>query len=497
MYGRRPVVSSPMAFGHSYDGASTDAYSQRWGVNETTPDSELANSLPAVRARSADLVRNNALAYGIIDTLQQGVIGRGPRFRSTNSRFGDLINELFESWKPRASWDGVSSWMDVGDDLVSASCISGDVLVIWPDAGDGSEPRVDLIDARRIDTPSDAHPECYDCRLGVGYDRYGRVLGYYVKASDEGGTLRANFRWFPLMRGGRVNARLFRRPSVRRPRQSRGIGLLAPILHQLKEVPAYLLTENRRATQAAKLTVIIETPDPKSIADAFENAPAGVDPQDWVNQLSGRSFGNIPDGSTLVLGMAEKAQIAQPPQVNGGVGDYVEAQLRACASAVGLPYEEAFRLYAKLNFSNARTIRLMAKAAYKKWRDKVEATLCSPTIDLLIRYWWARGKFGRVAWSDDLLSGAWHWDEMEWVDPMKEATSNSEAIATNQKSLQQVTASQGADWRSIIEDNVEAEAYEAELRKAAGLPPKVNPNAPPPAKPTQDHPEPPEDDNDV
>ena len=477
MYGRRPVVGGPrmMGNGMAYDGASTDAYSQRWGTYETAPDAELSQSLPALRSRSADLVRNNALAYGIIDTLQQGVIGRGPRWKS-RSTYAGIIDELFAKWAKSAAWDGVSSWMELGNDLVSACCISGDVLVIWPDVGDGSEPRIDLVDARRIDTPSDKTPECATCRLGVGYDRYGRVLGYYVKASDDAGTLRENFRWFPLNRGGRVNARLFRRPSVRRPRQSRGVGILAPILHQLKEVPAYLLTENRRATQAAKNFVIVSTPDPKAISDAFENVETSAG-EVGIDDLMGRSFGNIPDGSMMVLGLGESAQIAQPPMVNGGIGDYVEAQLRACASAVGLPFEEAFRLYAKLNFSNARTIRLMAKAAYRNWRDKVEGTLCDPTIRLLVQYWWARGAFGRIPWSEDLVSGSWAWDEMEWVDPLKEANANSEAIATNQKSLQQVTASQGADWRQIIADNVEAEAYEAELRAAAGLPPKNNPDA--------------------
>lgn len=480
MYGRRPM-SAPTAFGsRAYDGASTDAYSQRWAVNETAPDEELSNSLPALRSRSADLVRNNALAYGIIDTLQQGVIGRGPRFQSKHptAAIAEKVNAMFAAWKTSAGWDGVTSWMDLGHDLISASCISGDVLILWPDVGDGSAPRVDLVDARRIDTPTDKTPECDSCRLGVGYDKYGRVLGYYVRASDDGGTLRENYRWFPLDRGGRVNARLFRRPSVRRPRQSRGVGILAPILHQLKEVPAYLLTENRRATQAAKNFVVISTPDPKAISDAFENTDGTGENDQSIDQLLGRSFGNIPDGSMMVLGMGETAQIAQPPQVNGGVGDYVEAQLRACAAAVGLPFEESFRLYAKLNYSNARTIRLMAKAAYRNWRDKVESSFCDPTIRLLIQYWWANGLLGQIPWDDSLLVGSWAWDEMEWVDPLKEANANAEAIATNQKSLQSVTASQGTDWRAIIADNVEAEAFEAQLRAVAGLPPKNAPASP-------------------
>lgn len=477
MYGRRPLTQS--AFGaQSYDGASTDAYSQRWAQNETTPDSELASSLGALRSRSADLVRNNALAYGIIETIQRGVNGRGPRFKSAvPGDLGETINSLFAAWTERAAWDGVGTWSDVCDDLISSACISGDVLIIWPDIGNGAEPRVDLVDARRIDTPTDRTPECASCRLGVGYDRYGRVLGYYVKASDEGSSLRENFRWFPLFRDGRINAYLFRRPSVRRPRQSRTVGILAPMLHSLKGVPEYLLTEGRRAAQAAKNFVVIETPDPQSIADAFENA-SGTGDADGLDQLLGRSYGNIPDGSMMVLGMGEKATLANPPQVNGGVGDYIEAHLRAQSPATGLPFEEAFRNYAKLNFSNARTVTNLANDAYRIWQDKVEAAICRTTIGLLIRYWWANGQLGRIRWDAALTAGSWHWDKRGWVDPLKETKAAIDGIAANIESIQSVAAKQGRDWRQIIIENLEAEQLEAEERTSRGLPPRVNPNAP-------------------
>lgn len=485
MYGRRPTTQTAFA-NQSYDGASTDAYSQRWAINESTPDAELANSLGALRSRSADSVRNNPLAYGIIETMQRGVVGRGPRFKSTAPGVADLVNSLFASWSARAGWDGVASWSDVCDDLVSASCISGDVLILWPDVGDGTEPRVDLVDARRIDTPTDRTPECDACRLGVGYDKYGRVLGYYVRATDDGSTLRENYRWFPLSRDGRINAVLFRRPSVKRPRQSRSVGILAPILHQLKEVPAYLLTENRRATQAAKNFIIIKSPDPKAISDAFENMDATEEEE---AALASRSFGTIPDASVLNLGLGEDAMIANPPGVNGGIGDYIESGLRTLSPATGLPFEEAFRNYADLNFSNARTIAGLASACYAIWRMKVEPALCDPTIKLLVRYWWANGLLGRIPWSDDLASGSWAWDVRAQVDPLKEGKANAEAVTSGQKSIQEVAAEQGRDWRQIIDENLAAEAYEAERRAALGLPAKADPNAaaqPAPETPTED-----------
>lgn len=264
--------------------------------------------------------------------------------------------------------------------------------------------------------------------------------------------------------------------------------MFAPAALDLKDLREYRRTEVRRAQVASKINLIISTPDPKSVTDAFENITLSGEsnPGDGVAELFGRSYGTTPDGSTLVLGLGESPTVVTPPQVNGGVGDYMEAMLRAISACTGLPFEEAFRLYAKLNYSNARTIRLMAKSAYKDWRDDLENALCAPTWAVFVQYAWATGALGRIPWSADLTAVGWDWDEMEWVDPAKEVKANAEAVETNQKSLQDICAAQGKDWRVVIAQNVEAAAYEAELRAARGLPPKgAAPATPEPVPPVE------------
>ena len=162
-----------------FDGAGSDAYSSRFDPVEQAPDSDLSMGLPKLRARSMDLVRNDPIAYGILDVICRDVVGSGPRFRSTykDDAISDALDSFFSSWSRVAGWDGVSSLKQIMDGIVNAANMSGDVLILWPDVGDGSGPRIDLVDARRIDSPS-THPECATCRLGVGYDKFGRVLGY-------------------------------------------------------------------------------------------------------------------------------------------------------------------------------------------------------------------------------------------------------------------------------------------------------------------------------
>lgn len=477
-------IIQPLAFSRPFDGAATDPYSSRFTQTSGHPDQEIAGDLPSLQARSIDLYRNNSLAYGVLDTIAQGVVGRGPRPRFLSSQ-AETLSKLFAEWSTTAGWDGVSTWAEVCSGLVNASCLSGDVLILWPDVGDGTGPRIDLVDAARVDTPA-THPECPTCRLGVGYDKFGRVMGYYVRKSEEPGMggERSMFSWFPLNKNGRINARLFKRPAVGRPRQSRGLPLLTPAIHRLRDLDEHSRIELRRAAQASKVHTIVKTPDPKALSDAFENATiTGESPE--LEALLGRSYGNTPDGSIMVLGLGEDAMVSTPPQVNGGLGDYHESHLREIAGATGFPFEEVFKLYAKLNFSNARTIRLMAKAGYRNWRDKMETGALTPTVSLLVAYWWANGYLGRIPWSADLARVSWDWDEMEWVDPAKEVKANAEAVDTNQKSIQDICASQGKDWKAVVTQNVEAEAFEAELRAKVGLPPRGSVPAPamPPAAP--------------
>lgn len=492
MHSRERV--NQQASGGGYDVAQRGNWDMRWTPKDESPDSELAKDLRVLRERCIDLVRNDPLAYGVIDTMAHGVVGRGPRPKSlaANPDAASALDTFWASWSPSAGWDGVTSWADVVRGAVHAACLSGDVLLLWPDVGDGTGPRVDLVDARRVDSPQDSTPEVDSSRLGVGYDRYGRVQGYYVSSSEgEARGNREGFRWFPLSRDGRINARLFKRPSVMRPRQSRGVPMFAPAALDLKDLREYRRTEVRRAQMAAKINTIITTPDPKSVADAYENVQMSSETgTDGIADLLGRSYGTTPDGSMMILGLGETATVVQPPQVNGGTGDYMEAMLRAVAACTSLPFEEAFRLYAKLNYSNARTIRMMAKATYRDWRDDLEGAICNPTWTILVQYAWASGALGRIPWSADLLSVSWSWDEQEYVDPAKEISSNAEAIATGQRSIVDVCAAQGRDAYAILSANLAYQAEEAKQREALGLPPVAPPNATPPAPEPAPEPEP-------
>lgn len=264
----------------------------------------------------------------------------------------------------------------------------------------------------------------------------------------------------------------------------------------LKDSREYRRTEVRRAQRAAKDVYIFTTPNPKEVADALENVrmqaqAEGLDADAVAESMLGRSYGTVPDGNTVIAALGETVTAVQQPPVNGGVGDYLKAMRRSIAGCTELPAEEVFCDYSGLNYSNARTIRTLSDAVYKRWQDSLEDAVCSPTWTLLVRYWWATGALGNIAWSDDLAAHEWSWDKIEWVDPAKEVGANAEAMETNQKSIVEICAERGRDWKQVLRENLQAEAEEAEMRREMGLPEKnaasaALPKAAPVAKPEDD-----------
>jgi capsid protein len=55
-----------------------------------------------------------------------------------------------------------------------------------------------------------------------------------------------------------------------------------------------------------------------------------------------------------------------------------------------------------------------------------------------------------------------------WIDPVKEATATKIAIETGQKTLKDIAAENGKDWRQTIDDMAEVSKYAKEKGVALG-----------------------------
>ena len=75
------------AIAGGYTGARTDRRAtSQWATRGGDPDSDILFDLPTLRERSRDLVRNNPLATGAINTVCTNVVGTGIRLQARIDR---------------------------------------------------------------------------------------------------------------------------------------------------------------------------------------------------------------------------------------------------------------------------------------------------------------------------------------------------------------------------------------------------------------------------
>ena len=263
----------PMAMANAFDGAATDAYSMRYTQTSAHPDEEAAQALPVLRARAVDLYRNDPLAYGVISTIRRGVVGSGPRRGPWHQPRlpGGLPSFGRDSSSPQdgtvlapGQTSAMALWMPPA--YLATSWYYSRMLATEP--GRGSilsmlhESTRQAIGLRVCDVPP-------WCRLRQIRARHGVLCPQIRVPADRRSAQRLQLvspgpKW-----PGQCSTIP---PSIGWPSSSVSrITLLTPAIHDLKDLREYRKTEVRRATQAAKHTLIIETPDPKSISDAFEN----------------------------------------------------------------------------------------------------------------------------------------------------------------------------------------------------------------------------------
>ena len=106
----RPFMRAAYAGG--FEGASSGDRLADWGMASMGPNAAVEGSLAGLRNRQAELVRNNPLAGGGVDTIVANMVGRGIR-PLWNIDDNDILNRVQDAWfdsVDEADADGVASF---------------------------------------------------------------------------------------------------------------------------------------------------------------------------------------------------------------------------------------------------------------------------------------------------------------------------------------------------------------------------------------------------
>lgn len=471
---RRMQARQALAIGDSYYASSPERRAVRnWRPFARSADADTVPVLADLRAKSRDLVRNNALAGGAVATVVTAVVGTGlsvqPQLLARRLRMSEEAaqawqqeaKELFELWASRPEWCDQAARLNfygLQEVAFRSALESGDLFALLPMERFGGAPfetRVQLIEADRVTNPrsqfSNIGPDGWVG--GIRTDDGGRPVAAWVADQHPGGLI---FNTTTLTgrevafygKSGRRN--LLHLVPIERPGQRRGVPYLAPVMEPLRQLGVYTDAEIMAAVVSGMFTVFVTRPNAENPPDLAGTSTATVAPGERDGDDVGLGNGAIVD---LVEG--ESVSTANPGRPNEKFDPFVQAILRQIGVRLELPFEVLIKHFTA-SYSAARAALLEAWRFYRKRREWLAAQFCQPVYEAVITEAILTGRLPAPGFLRDpilrasYLRAVWIGDAPGAIDPLREteAAGRRIAIGISDKAAETIAYS-GRNWEDV------------------------------------------------
>lgn len=465
----------------SYRGADISRVRGGWITQGGSPDYDLLPDLSKLRERSRDLVRNDGIASGAIDTIVTNIIGSGIRPQSRIDRETLAIDEEFAGQLQKQMEKIWARWIEYADagnrlnfyEMEELSerqrLVNGESIIIPMRVTKSMRRRpytlaLQMVESDRLDTPTDLASD-KNIRKGVEIGaEYGEPVAYYVRKTHPGdymytrNTARTSntfIRYQALNDFGDPN--FFHLYHVKRSGQTRGEPFFAPVINLFKDRFDYMEAEILAAKVAACFAIFIKKNNSYNVS-LNRSQPD-----------NGKRVEEIYPAMIEYLNENEEIQSFNPNRPGGTFGLFMERILRDMAAGMNIPYEVLAKDFSKSNYSNTRAALLEARRFFMMQQQFVSSKLCQPVLIMLMEEAYLRGElpildfyqnraaYVRTRW----ISPGW-----QWVDPQKEVAASVLAVDNNLSTLADEFATQGQDWEEALEQIAREKKKIKELEEA-------------------------------
>lgn len=427
-----------------YDAASGSGRTGSWRVSRGD-----ANASSARRDRlafiSRDMVRNNPIATGVVQTIVAHTVGKGimPKLSGLpddlkaegKARLTEYLTSRAIDWRGRESLGGLQRLATV------ALATDGEVLVIFHPGVRGTYPQIEVLEIDHLDTG--AHMSAQSggyIQDGIEYDAAGHRVAYHI--FDEHPGAQGLINWRGRTQSRRIEARyVFHIYRQDRPGQERGVSWFAPVALPLQDLADYDDAQLVRQKIAACFTVFRHTSTPQP-------PPASLSP-----------------GAVIDVGEDGAYEFAEPPGVNG-YDEFTRGQLRRIAKGMGLTYEAVSGDLSKVNFSSAKMGRLEMDRNIEAWQWLVLIPqFLEPLGRLFLAAWALEPRYHNRA--AEILAATVDWvpPARILIDPAREIPPMIQEARAGFTSRQRTVAALGRDHDQIMAEQIE----DMKTADAAGL----------------------------
>ncbi len=505
-----------------YTGARNDRQQlKNWRPVLDGPNSATVPDLMPLRARAADLERNDPIAGGATSTLVTSTVGSGLRAHARVDReylglsddaadaLDRQIDRVYTAHAEGKCWDWEGRLDAYGQQELAlrSSLGRGDVFVVRrflerPD--DLFATRFQLIEADRVSTP-DGYVDTATLIEGIELDpATNRAVACWVQDSHP-----YEFRWMRARHWTRVEMfgaetggwRVLQLYTMQRPGQIRGVPFLAPVIEVLKQLSRLSEAELMASVINALFTVFVKSgvEDESSVLpDMAAGAPGRA--QNQPMPVADDRQLNLGAGMVVSLLPGEEIQVADPKRPNANYDPFFTGCVRQVGAALEIPFEVLIKHFTA-SYSASRAALLEFWRVVSKRRRWMVRDLAGPCREAIIEEAVLRGLVNAPGFFDDPLArraycrAEWTGDAMGQLNPLDEANAAEKRIDIGISTIAEETAQlTGGTWeakhpqrvkehRARAEAGLEPDVLGANTR--AQIDPVADPAAPDPAAPAK------------
>lgn len=473
----------------SYGGEDrTDQALSRWMPMLQAPDDEAIEGWETSVGRLRELIRDNGITSGLVQTQLDSVIGPDLmlvpkpdyRYLGLSAEWArEFVQQVTPKWRsfaydpearihasrvldfPGLIRQGYRSRMMSGEIMATAEWISRNN---WP-----YRTAIQPIDPERVSTP-DGKMDDQRLRHGIVKDRFGAHVGAFIREAHPHDSVlsQGQYRWRYIRREtdwGRLQfIHLF---DQERPGQSRGrTGLLSGI-KQIKMLERWQGTAMQAAIINSMYAAVVESsidhPELMQALGQADDNPYSAYMSEALEYHSGTNKIKW-DGSKIAhLFPGEKLELMSAKQPVAAFEQFERAALRQIAAACNISYEQLSKDYTNTTYSSARASMLEAWKFILSERHHVANKYASIIYTLWLEDAISSGEVEVPGGLNAFLApGAkrafsqakWIGPGREEIDPVKRANATKIDISLGLTSHEEEAAERGRHLEEIIDEQV-------------------------------------------
>jgi lambda family phage portal protein len=464
-----------------YAGAEASRLTNNKKPKNQSADSELLGPFgaDALRAWSRSLVRDNAYAWGVVDTIVSSVIGTGITAQSQIETpegtdvedLNEIRDKVWQEWCEVCDVNGRLNFAEIQQLAQREMVEAGEVLIHLVNTPSNKYRGIyrpvplalELIEADRLATDKDTYKihsrDGNKVIRGVELDDLGKPLAYWIYPEHPNGPYAT--RVLPIRIDASEILHLYR---VDRIGQTRGVSWFAPVLGWLRDLGVYVDNEIQASAVASCFGVAITTNG---------RAGTGLMPStdDESSDVNGNQFEYLEPAMIVRLQPGESVESINPGRPNSASEPWINLMLRGISVGTGLSYEVVSRNYSGTSYSSSRTSMLEDRRRFRRWQRYDVQHLCQPIWDRFCDQAATAGTDGFPSMSEILADRRsataveWQTPAWEWVDPQSEQSASDAALNSFQSTYQDELGQRGKHWKNVFYQR----AKEEKLKRQLGL----------------------------